>query len=192
MRRIIGCFANRYALQSDYCCRFDSKTVAQEIGPGELRGQCAHLSPFLKARARGPGALSRVTVVRVLVVEDSIPFRKFISSILADVQHIQVVGEASDGLEAVQKAVELQPNLILLDIGLPGLNGLDVARQIRKLVPESRIIFLTQESSAHVVQEALSLGALGYVAKSMAAGELLAAIETVLLGQTYVSGISTL
>jgi len=68
---------------------------------------------------------------------------------------LQVIGEVADGLEAVQRCVELQPDLILLDIGLPSLNGIKAARQIRKLVPESKVIFLTQESSADVVQEAL-------------------------------------
>ena len=101
---------------------------------------------------------------------------------------LQVIGEVSDGLEAVQKCVELQPDLILLDIGLPSLNGIKAARQIRKLVPESKVIFLTQESSADVVQEALSLGARGYVVKIKAASELLTAVESVLMGKTFVSG----
>ncbi len=101
-------------------------------------------------------------------------------------RELQVIGEVSDGLEAVQKCVELQPDLILLDIGLPSLNGIKAARQIRKLVPESKVIFLTQESSADVVQEALSLGARGYVVKIKAASELLAAVEAVLVGKTFV------
>jgi len=101
---------------------------------------------------------------------------------------LEVVGEASDGLEAVQKAVELQPDLILLDIGLPSLNGIGAARQIRKLVAESKIIFLTQESSADVAQEALQLGAAGYVVKSKAGSELLIAVEAVLLGKIFVTG----
>jgi DNA-binding NarL/FixJ family response regulator len=100
---------------------------------------------------------------------------------------LQIVGEVSDGLEAIQKAVELHPDLIVLDIGLPSLNGIETARQIRKLVPESKIIFLTQESSPDVVQEALSLGARGYVAKTKAHVDLFAAVEAVLSGITFVS-----
>jgi len=101
---------------------------------------------------------------------------------------LQVVGEASDGLEAVQKAVELRPDLILMDIGLPTLNGIEAARQIRKLAPESKIIFLSQESSAEFVQEAFRLGACGYIVKTRAESELLTALETVISGKKFVSG----
>jgi DNA-binding NarL/FixJ family response regulator len=90
-------------------------------------------------------------------------------------------------LEAVQKALELTPDLILMDIGLPPLDGIEAARQIRKLAPESKIIFLSQESSTDVMQEALSLGALGYVVKSHAGRSLLAALEAVLEGRRFVS-----
>jgi DNA-binding NarL/FixJ family response regulator len=100
---------------------------------------------------------------------------------------VEIVGEVSDGLEAIQKAVELRPDLILLDIGLPTLNGIEVARQVRKLVPESKIIFLSQESSADVVQEALKLGAVGYIVKARTNRELLPAVGAVLAGKTFVS-----
>jgi CheY-like chemotaxis protein len=93
----------------------------------------------------------------------------------------------SDGLAAVQKAEELKPDLILLDIGLPTLNGIEAARQIRKLVPKAKILFLSQESSDDVVQEVLNLGARGYVAKTRAGSDLLAAVEAVLEGKRFVS-----
>ena len=96
--------------------------------------------------------------VKVLVVEDSEPFRKFIRSTLGKRPELQIVGEVSDGLEAVHKAEELQPDLIVLDIGLPSLNGIEAARRIRKLSTKSKILFLSQESSADVVQEALEHG----------------------------------
>jgi DNA-binding NarL/FixJ family response regulator len=83
--------------------------------------------------------------------------------------------------------VELQPALIVLDIGLPGLNGLEAARRIRKLSPQSTILFLSQESSPDIVQEALSLGALGYVMKAHAAIDLLIAVEAVLRNEQFVS-----
>lgn len=124
--------------------------------------------------------------VCILVVDDFEPWRRFVSSLLRTILELQVAGEASDGLEAVQKAAELKPDLILLDIALPTLNGIEAARQIRKLVPESKIIFLSQESSADVVQAALSVGACGYVVKANAGRELPAAVETVISGMKFV------
>jgi DNA-binding NarL/FixJ family response regulator len=126
--------------------------------------------------------------LRVLVVEDFAPFSQFIRSTLAERPDVQVIGEASDGLEAVHRAEELKPDLILLDIGLPTLNGIEAARQIRQLCPESKIIFVSQESDADIVQEALSFGALGYVVKTMAGGELLTAIKAVCGGRLFVGG----
>jgi DNA-binding NarL/FixJ family response regulator len=126
------------------------------------------------------------TPVRVLVVDDFEPFRQFVCSTLEKRAGLQVVGEAADGLEAVQKAAELKPDLILLDIGLPTMNGIEAARQIRNLVPESRIVFVSQESSADVVEEALSTGAWGYVVKARAGSQLLAAVDAVILGKQFV------
>jgi DNA-binding NarL/FixJ family response regulator len=128
-----------------------------------------------------------VPAIRVLIVEDFAPFRQFISSTLGKSRDLQVLGEVSDGLEAVRKAVELKPDLILMDIGLPSLNGIEAARQIRKLVPESKIIFLSQESSVDVVQHALSLGASAYVVKARAGSELLAAFDAAISGKRFVS-----
>ena len=124
--------------------------------------------------------------IRVLIVEDFLPFRQFISSRLATRRDLQIICEVSDGLEAVQKAVELKPDLILLDIALLSLNGIEAARRMRTLVPESKIIFLSQESSAEVVQEALSLGAWGYVVKTKAGSELLAAVDAVISGKKFI------
>ncbi len=92
------------------------------------------------------------------MVEDSEPFRTFICSMLRKRPELQIVGEAADGLQAVQKAEELQPDLVVLDIGLPSLNGIEVARRIRKLSPESRILFVSQNASVPVVQEAFAEG----------------------------------
>jgi DNA-binding NarL/FixJ family response regulator len=131
--------------------------------------------------------LKRKPVIGILIVEDFVAFRRLICSILRKRQDLHVICEVSDGLEAVRKAKELKPDLILLDIGLPNLNGLQAAREIRKLTPESKIIFVSQESSADLVQEALSVGAHGYVAKTKLGSDLLAAVEAVLEGRRFVS-----
>src|SRR6201998_3573122 len=123
---------------------------------------------------------------RVLVVEDSEPFRRFICSMLGKRPELQIIGEVSDVLKAVHKAQELQPDLILLDIGLPTLNGIDAARRIRKVAPHSKILFVSQESSTDVAQEALDLGALGYVVKAHAGRELLVAVEALRQGRQFV------
>jgi DNA-binding NarL/FixJ family response regulator len=125
--------------------------------------------------------------VRVLVVEDSEPFRRFICSTLGKRPELRIVGEVSDGLEAVHKGEELHPDLILLDVGLPTLDGIEAGRRIRKLSPKSKILFVSQESSADVVQEALCVGALGYIVKAHAGSELLAAVEAVSQGRRFVS-----
>jgi DNA-binding NarL/FixJ family response regulator len=126
------------------------------------------------------------TSIRVLVVEDYKPFRQFLSSHLQNTSSVYVCWEASDGLEAVQKAEELQPDLILLDIGLPKLNGIEVARRIRLVSLGSRILFVSQESSADVVQEALDTGARGYVVKIDATSELLEGVNAVLRDKRFV------
>ena len=125
--------------------------------------------------------------IRLIVVEDFAPFRKLICSMLGKEPGLQIIAEVSDGQEAVQKTAELKPDLVLLDIRLPTLNGIEAARQIRKLAPESKIIFVTQESSPEVVQVALNLGARGYVLKVRAASDLLAAVKPVLEGRQFVS-----
>lgn len=132
-------------------------------------------------------ALRPKSVIRILIAEDFGAFRRLICSILQKRQDLQVVCEVVDGLEAVRKAEELKPDLILLDIGLPTLNGLHAAREIRKLTPESKIIFVSQESSVDLVQQALSLGAHGYVVKTKLESDLLAAVEAVLEGRRFVS-----
>src|SRR5437868_10931618 len=104
--------------------------------------------------------------VRILVVDDYESFRRFVCSTLERRPNLQIICEASDGSEAVQKAEELQPDLILLDIGLPKLNGIEAARRIRKLSPGSKILFVSQDLSADFIHGALATGARGYVVKT--------------------------
>ena len=127
-------------------------------------------------------------VVSVLVVDDCETFRRFVCSMLETRPEWRIVGQASDGAEAVRQAQKLKPHLILLDIGLPTMNGIEAARQICKAVPESKIIFVTQECSEEVIREVFKLGAMGYVVKSRARIELVAAIEAVLLGKQFLIG----
>ena len=124
---------------------------------------------------------------RILIVDDHESWRRWVYLELASQQNLQVVGEASDGLEAVSKAFELKPDIILLDVGLPNLNGLEAASRIAQSTPDSRIVFLTTLKDLDIVKHALSNGAKGYVLKGDAKTELLAAIAVVLQGQHFVS-----
>ena len=124
---------------------------------------------------------------RILVADDFEPWRSFVRQVLARCKSFEVIGEATSGAEAVQKAEELQPDLILLDISMPELNGIEAARRIRAVVPESRILFLTLIRSSDIAREALNAGAQGYVLKTDAESELLPAIEAVLQGKQFIS-----
>lgn len=126
--------------------------------------------------------------IRFLVADDFSPWRRFVSSlILPKMPEWHIVCEVADGIEAVIKAQELKPDIILLDIGLPGLNGIEAARQISNVAPDTKILFLSAFDSPEVVQEALNTGATGYVAKLDAANELMAAVEAVFQGKRFVS-----
>ena len=124
--------------------------------------------------------------IRVLIIDDARQFQEFLSLVLLERPKLRVVGRVADGLDAVRIAEELQPELILLDIGLPRLNGIEAARRIREVSPRSRILFVSQESSADVMQEALSAGASGYVVKLDAGRELLLAVDSVLRGEHFI------
>jgi DNA-binding NarL/FixJ family response regulator len=131
-----------------------------------------------------------MSVVRVLVVDNFKGFRDAIRSMLSKHHNLEVVGEAADGLEAVHKAEELKPDLILLDLGLPSINGLEAARRIQRLSPQSKIIFASMESSTDIVQEALRSGAHGYVIKTELSSQLLPAIRAVLEGRRVVPAMA--
>jgi DNA-binding NarL/FixJ family response regulator len=125
--------------------------------------------------------------VRVLMVDDHDVVRRGIRSVLASESDLEVVGEAAAGMEAVRKAEELKPDLVLLDISLPDISGIDVAVRIRQASPNSKILFLSQHDSIQVANEALKTGARGFVAKADAARELAGAIRTVLTGDVFLS-----
>ena len=119
-------------------------------------------------------------------MDDSRAWRQAIRSFLQIHLNLVIIGECSDGLEAVQKSEELQPDLVLLDIGLPNLNGVEAARQIRKVAPASKILFLTSYHWPEILDEAMTVGALGLVLKLKASRELLPAIRTVLRDQRFI------
>ena len=125
--------------------------------------------------------------MRVLVADDYEPLRRFVSSTLEKLPQLKLVGEASDGLEALQKAQELQPEMIVLDINLPKLNGFEVARRVREHIPQLKIIFFSEDRSFDVAEDALRLGACGYIVKSDAGRELVPALEAVVRGKQFVS-----
>jgi DNA-binding NarL/FixJ family response regulator len=123
---------------------------------------------------------------KILVVDDFEDFRELVCLMLEERAEFHVVGQASDGLEAVRRAEELKPDLILLDIGLPTLNGLEAGRRIRGLSSNSKILFFSLESSPEVIREALLMGGHGYLHKTDG-GELLVAMDAVLQGKQFVS-----
>jgi DNA-binding NarL/FixJ family response regulator len=127
-------------------------------------------------------------MINILIVDDYEEWRRQIGFLFRVRPELRVIGEASDGLEAVQKAEELKPDLVLLDIGLPKLNGIEVARRLRELRSNAKIIFLSQDNSLDAVCAAMGTGANGYVYKAHAGSELLAAVEAVLRGERYLSG----
>jgi two-component system, NarL family, nitrate/nitrite response regulator NarL len=156
----------------------------------EQRQPAALLSFFSAVRSSRrveEDVVQELSAVRVLAVDDSAPFRRFVIERLQE-RSASVVGIAVDGLEAVHKARILQPDLVLMDIWLPTLNGLEATREICRFSPASKIIVISNNLDPAVVQAAFDAGANGYVLKSLAAAELLAAVETVLRGETFVGG----
>ena len=125
--------------------------------------------------------------IRVLLVDDYSPFRDFLREILKGMPAIEVVGEASDGMEAVEKARELSPDLILLDISLPEVNGVEVVCRIKKFFSDAIILIVTGVYSWEMMKYAFLCGADGYMVKSDAAGELASGVESVLQGTRFIS-----
>lgn len=115
---------------------------------------------------------------RILVVDDFAPWRDQIRSLLDTRPEWTIIGEASNGQEAVEKATEMQPDIILLDVGMPFLNGIEAAKIIRQRCPHSRILFVTQDGDNDIRNAAMRLGAVSYVLKANTGTELLDAIDS--------------
>jgi len=125
--------------------------------------------------------------MRVLVVDDFEKWRQLACAAISEIPDLIVVAQASGGVEAITKAQGLRPDLVLLDIGLPDLNGIEVAWTLSSISPESKIIFLTENRSPEVIEEAYRAGASGYVIKSNANTQLRSAIRAALAnGDRYV------
>ena len=129
-----------------------------------------------------------MTPVRILVVDDAVYWRKFVALVLrAEPSLLEIISEVSDGLTGVRIAVQFRPTVVLFDIGLPRLNGIEAARRMLARAPEIKVVFVSEQSDVDIVAAALGFGALGYVLKSDAGRELIPAIHTVLRGETFVS-----
>lgn len=134
-------------------------------------------------------AISSQSLVRILVVDDFADWRHYIIEKLRGIPGMKVIGVASDGLESIRKAEELQPDVILMDIGLPKLDGIRAIRQIRRCSPESKILLVTHEDDPDVAEAAFNAGGHGYLVKLDAPKELFGAIEAVILGKRFVSAV---
>jgi DNA-binding NarL/FixJ family response regulator len=129
----------------------------------------------------------QMATINVLVVDDFKGWQDFVKACLYEKPDMHIAGFATTAAEAIQKAKGLQPDLVILDISLPGPDGIEAARQIRTLTPRSRILFLSGSSDPEVVRQAIMAGGDGYVLKWDAALELVAGVEAVLLGQRFIS-----
>lgn len=124
-------------------------------------------------------------VLRIMVADDHEVVRKGLVALLQAQPDWQVCGEAGDGREAVEKAIQLKPDILILDIGMPSLNGLEATRQILRTIPNARVLILTLHDSDQVVREVLNAGARGFLLKSDAARDLVAAVEALRHDKTY-------
>jgi len=128
-----------------------------------------------------------MTGTRILIADDHEVVRAGVRGMLASEPDWEVCAEAEDGRRALALAVVLKPDLAVLDVAMPGLNGIDVARRLRRLLPKTGVLVLTMHHTASLVEDALDAGALGYVLKSDPIDVLVSAVQHVLTGQTYVS-----
>ena len=134
--------------------------------------------------------MTELAEVRILIVDDNAPWRRFLVEELQK-QTIQVVGTAEDGLLAIEQTRVLKPSVILMDVWMPRLNGLEATRAIGKFAPSAHVLILTNNDDAEVVQAALAAGARGYLLKSHAATELTAALIAILNGSVFLgSGLT--
>lgn len=129
----------------------------------------------------------RTSFISILLVDDFEPWLRFLEERISETPEMRVIGRALDGLEAIQKAEQLQPDLILLDVGLPMLNGIEAAAQIKKVAPKAAILFVSESHDPIVVRDALNAGGQGFVLKTKVVQDLRAGIEAALIGERFIS-----
>ncbi len=127
--------------------------------------------------------------LRILLVDDHVLFRKGVASVLASRPDVQVVGEASDGLEAIARAQHTRPDIILMDVAMPNCDGLEATREIKRHLPDTKVIILTVSENSNDVFEALKCGAQGYLIKNLKPRQLFDTLETVARGEASFSGV---
>jgi DNA-binding NarL/FixJ family response regulator len=128
-----------------------------------------------------------VSQISVLLAEDHTIVRKGLRALLDEAEDIVVVAEAENGREAVSRTQELQPDVVIMDISMPLLNGLEATRQIKKAQPDTRVLILTVHDNEEYILQTLQAGATGYLVKHSAPAELVAAIEAAYRGESYLS-----
>lgn len=128
-----------------------------------------------------------MSLTKILVVDDFVPWHHFVLQLLESEADLNVICLAADGLEAVQKAQELQPDVVLMDVNLPVLDGVEAARRIRVLCPLSKILFVSEQRSLEVIEAAFSLGASGYILKTDSYSDLILGVRAAVHDQQFVS-----
>lgn len=126
-----------------------------------------------------------MTRTRILIADDHEIFRKGLRSLVESAPGWEVCGEAANGVEALEEARKLAPDVIIMDIGMPYLNGLDATKQIRKELPQIRVLVLSQHDSSPMLTAAIDAGASAYITKAQAAHDLLTALERVAAGRSF-------
>jgi CheY-like chemotaxis protein len=159
----------------------DLKSAVEQ--PSTIRKSCLNGWTFLRpGLASGKEKMART---RILIVDDHEIFRRGLRSILELRPELEICGEATNGVEAVEKTKQIQPDVVLMDISMPYLDGLQATRQIRRDVPQSLVLLLSQHDSSHMMSAALQAGASAYVTKSQVSACLLTALESVIRGEPF-------
>lgn len=127
--------------------------------------------------------------LKILLADDHVMFRRGVRKIIQGLDNVEVIGEASDGLELLRLLKELSPNLVIMDISMPYLRGLEATREIKCVDPQVKVLILTMHKDREYLYHALTAGAEGYLLKEDADGELIAAIETLRKGGTFISSL---